>query len=81
MAAILSDVLGRPVRFEQTPIEAYKGRMISRGMSDAFAQGIVDMMTAKNEGMDLTAPRAADADAPTTFRQWSETALKPAVAG
>lgn len=38
MAEILSDVLGRPVRFEQTLIEAYKGRMVSRGMSEAFAQ-------------------------------------------
>jgi len=81
MAEILSDVLGRPVRFEQTPIEAYKARMVSRGMSEAFAQALVDMMTAKNEGMDLTASRGAAADAPTTFRQWSETVLKPAVAG
>jgi uncharacterized protein YbjT (DUF2867 family) len=81
MAEILSDVLGRPVRYEQTPMEAYKGRMVSRGMSEAFAQGLADMMTAKNEGMDLTASRAAAVDAPTTFRQWSETVLKPAVAG
>ena len=81
MAEILSSVLGRPVRYEQAPIEAYKTRSVRRGMSEAFAQGLADMMTAKNEGLDNTIPRAVAADTPTTFRQWSETVLKPAVAG
>ena len=54
MAEILSDVLGKPVRFQQTPIEAYKSRMAGRGMSNAFAQGLADMMTAKNDGIDNT---------------------------
>ena len=81
MAEILSDVLDQPVRYEQTPMEAYKSRMVSRGMSEAFAQGLADMMTAKNEGMDNVTSRAAAADTPTTFRQWCETVLKPAVVG
>lgn len=79
MAEILSDVLGKLVRFEQTPMEVYKSRMTCRGMSEAFAQGLADMMTAKNEGMDNTAFRTDAADTPTTFRRWSETVLKPAV--
>jgi uncharacterized protein YbjT (DUF2867 family) len=79
LAEILSVVLGRPVRYEQTPIEAYKTRMVSRGMSEAFAQGLADMMRAKNEGMDNTASRAAAVSTPTTFRQWSETVLKPSI--
>ena len=53
--------------------------MTSRGMSEAFAQGLADMMTAKNEGIDNTASRAVAADTPTTFREWSEAVLKPAV--
>ena len=81
MAEILSSVLDRPVRYEQTPIEAYKTRIVHRGMSEAFAQGLADMMTAKNEGLDNTSPRAVAADTPTTFRQWSEAVLKPAVVG
>ncbi len=81
MAEILSNVLGRPVRFQQTPIDAYKSRMAGRGMSEAFAQGLADMMTAKNEGIDNTASRAIAADTPTTFREWSEAVLKPAVLG
>lgn len=81
MAEVLSDVLGRPVRFEQTPMEAYRSRMVSRGMSEAFAQGLVDMMTAKNEGMDNATSRDSAADAPTTFHHWSSTVMKPAVVG
>jgi hypothetical protein len=81
MADILSDVVGRTVRYEQTPMEMYKGRMVSRGMSEAFAQGLADMMTAKNEGMDNTASRKGAADTPTTFRQWCGTVLKSAVVG
>jgi uncharacterized protein YbjT (DUF2867 family) len=81
MAEIISDVLGKPVRFQQTPMEAYKSRMVSRGISVAFAQGLADMMTAKNEGIDNTASRALAADTPTTFRQWSEVVLKPVVVG
>jgi uncharacterized protein YbjT (DUF2867 family) len=79
MAEILSDVLDKAVRYEQTPTEAYKSRLVSRGMSEAFAQGLADMMTAKNDGMDNTASRTDAADTPTTFRQWSETVLKPAI--
>ena len=78
MAEVLSDVLGMPLRFQQMPMEAYKSRMAGR-MSEAFAQGLADMMTAKNEGMDNTTSREFAADSPTTFRQWSEAVLKPAV--
>jgi uncharacterized protein YbjT (DUF2867 family) len=80
MAEVLSDVLGMPVRFQQTPLEAYKSRMAGR-MSEAFAQGLADMMTAKNEGIDNKASRAVAADTPTTFRRWSEAVLKPTVLG
>jgi uncharacterized protein YbjT (DUF2867 family) len=81
MAEILSDVLGKPVRFEHMSMENYKSRMVSRGMSEAFAQGLADMMAAKNEGMDNIASRAVAVDTPITFRLWSETVLKPAVVG
>lgn len=79
MAEILSDVLGKPVRFQQTTMEAFKNKMASFGMSEAFAQGYVEMMTAKNEGIDNTAARAVAAETPTTFRRWCETVLKPAI--
>jgi hypothetical protein len=39
------------------------------------------MMMAKNEGMDNVAERAVDGRTPTTFRQWCEQRLKPALTG
>src|SRR5580692_9504265 len=52
MAEVMSDVLGKEVRFQQNTFEAYKERFVSFGMSDAMAQGMTDMTWAKNEGID-----------------------------
>ena len=79
MAKIMSDVLGKPVRFQQIPFEAFKARLIASGSSDAMAQGALDMMVAKNEGMDNAEPRTQQASTATNFRQWCEEVLKPAV--
>jgi uncharacterized protein YbjT (DUF2867 family) len=79
MAQIMSEVLGKPVHYQQIPVEALKSRMTGFGMSDAMAQGMADMMTAKNEGLDNGEPRTPADTTPTTFRQWCEDTLKPAV--
>ena len=80
MAQIMSDVLGKGVRFQQTTFEAYKDRFVSFGMSDAMAQGMTDMAWAKNEGIDNAVQRTPENSTPTSFRQWCEQVLKPAVA-
>jgi uncharacterized protein YbjT (DUF2867 family) len=77
MANILSEVLGRSVRCQQTTIESFKERMAGFGMSEAFATGYAEMMKAKNEGLDNSVSRSVAAATPTTFRQWCETVLKP----
>jgi uncharacterized protein YbjT (DUF2867 family) len=80
MAQIMSEVLGKEVRFQQTTFEAYKDRFVSFGMSDAMAQGMTDMAWAKNEGLDNAVQRTPENSTPTSFRQWCEQVLKPAVA-
>lgn len=80
MAQIMSDVLGRQIKFQQTPFEAFKAQLLERGMSESFAQGYVDMMKAKNDGMDNAVQRKPENTTPTTFRQWCETTLKLALA-
>ena len=80
MAQIMSEVLGKEVRFQQTTFEAYKDRFVSFGMSDAMAQGMTDMAWAKNEGIDNAVQRTAENSTPTSFRQWCEQVLKPEVA-
>jgi uncharacterized protein YbjT (DUF2867 family) len=81
MAEIMSEVLAKPVRFQQVALEAYKAQCIQHGMSEAFAQGMVDMMAAKNEGLDNAEPRTPANTTPTSFRQWCEDVLKPAILG
>jgi uncharacterized protein YbjT (DUF2867 family) len=79
MAQIMSEVLAKPVRYQQIPVEALKSRLTGFGMSDAMAQGMADMMTAKDQGLDNAEPRTPESTTPTTFRQWCEEVLKPAV--
>jgi uncharacterized protein YbjT (DUF2867 family) len=79
MAAIMTDVLDRPVRFQRIPDDAYKARLLSFGMSEAMAQATLDMWTAYDEGLDLAEPRTAASTTPTSFRQWCEDTLKPAI--
>lgn len=57
----------------------YKAGFIQRGVSEPIAQGMVEMAVAKNAGLDNAEPRTALTTSPTTFRQWCEQVLKPAV--
>ena len=81
MAAIVSEVLDKPVSFHEMPMEQF-GRMLrGRGASDGMARDYELMLTAKNEGMDAMHRPAPRTDTPTTFRAWCEAELRPAVAG
>jgi uncharacterized protein YbjT (DUF2867 family) len=79
MAGTMSDVLGKAVRYKQIPFDTYKSTLIGQGWSEAMAQGMVDMMMAKDQGLDNAEPRTPQAATPTTFRQWCEEVLKTAI--
>ncbi|HTZ91632.1 MAG TPA: NAD(P)H-binding protein [Streptosporangiaceae bacterium] len=81
MAAVMSEVLQIPVRYQQVPPQALGDRLAAAGLSPAMAQGLVDMMVAKDNGLDDGVARTAQnaVDTPTTFREWCEDTLKPAV--
>lgn len=79
MAQIMTDVLQRPVRYQQVPGQAYKATLMQHGMSEAWAQGIVDMFTEFDKGINNAEPRTPESTTTTSFRQWCEEALKPAV--
>ena len=81
MATIMAEVLGKPIRYQRVSFETYKAGFVERGMSDAMAQGMTDMARAKNEGLDNAEPRTPENTTPTSFRQWCEEILKPAVLG
>jgi uncharacterized protein YbjT (DUF2867 family) len=77
MARIMSGVLGKPVGFEQIPGHVFKATLTGFGMSEAMAQGTLDMMVAKNAGLDNAEPRTPENTTATSFRQWCEDELKP----
>ena len=79
MASIMTEVLGKPVRYQQISHEDHKTGFLGMGMSEAMAQGMADMYIAKNRGIDNVEPRTADNTTPTSFRQWCELELKPLV--
>lgn len=81
MAAVMRDVLGKPVQCLRTDYDAFKQQFIGRGMSAAMAQGMTDMVRAKSEGLDNGEARTSQNTTPTSFRQWCEGVLKPAVSG
>jgi hypothetical protein len=80
-AGIMAEVLGKPIRYLQVSFATCKAGFVERGMSDAMAQGMTDMAWAKNEGLDNAEPRTPENTTPTSFRQWCEKILKPAVLG
>ncbi|MDB5212978.1 MAG: NmrA family protein [Myxococcaceae bacterium] len=79
MAEIMSDVLGRPIRYQQVPVEGHKAQLMKYGASEDFAQGLLDMHAEKDRGLDQSEPRTPENTTPTTFREWCTTVLKPAL--
>ncbi|QHC27710.1 NAD(P)H-binding protein [Streptomyces sp. HF10] len=79
LARIMTEQLGRPVRYERQPLDELYTTLVGYGLDQAFAQGVVDMKRAKDEGLDAGVARTPDTASPTTFEQWCARTLKPAV--
>jgi uncharacterized protein YbjT (DUF2867 family) len=79
MALVMSEVLEKPVRFQQMSFEQYKSVFLERGVSEAMAQALTDMARAKDQGLDNAIARTPASSTPTSFRRWCEDELKPAI--
>ena len=79
MAQIMSQVLAQPVRYQQIPAEAHKSMLMQHGMGEAYTQGIVDNQAQAEQGIYNAEPRTSQSTTPTSFRQWCEEVLKPAI--
>lgn len=79
MARTMSEVLGTPVRYKRQSLDDLGATLAGYGIGDAFVQGTVDMMRAENEDLDDGVQRTPETASPTTFRQWCEEVLKPAL--
>lgn len=81
MATVMTEVLGTPVRYERQSFDDLAAGLTSFGVGDAFVAGMIDMMQAKDDGLDEGVPRTPESASPTTFRQWCSDVLAPAVRG
>jgi len=81
MAEVISDELGRAVRYRQVSVADYQAMMLRRGASEAMAQDFAGMVSAQNDGIYDAEPRDPNAAAATSFRQWCHDTLRPAVQG
>jgi uncharacterized protein YbjT (DUF2867 family) len=83
LAAIISEVLGIPVRYQQITPEALRSQLTGFGMSPGMTDGMVDMMIAADNGLNNGVTRTPQhaIDTPTSFRQWCADVLEPAVRG
>ncbi|AQZ61977.1 unnamed protein product [[Actinomadura] parvosata subsp. kistnae] len=79
LARIMTEQLGRPVRYERQPLGELRADLLRYGLDEAFAEGIVAMKRAKDEGLDAGVTRTPDITGPTTFEHWCARTLRPAV--
>ncbi|MFI9150615.1 NAD(P)H-binding protein [Streptomyces sp. NPDC053367] len=78
MAEVISDTLGRTVRYRQIPLADFQDAMVQHGMSPVLAQDMADMVDAQNNGIYDAEPRDPRTTTATGFRQWCQDSLKPA---
>jgi uncharacterized protein YbjT (DUF2867 family) len=81
LASIMSDVLGMPVRYEHRTLDELAAATRGFGAGEAFTTGLIDMMRAKDEGLDAGVVRTPATSSPTSFRAWCVEVLLPAVHG
>ncbi|WP_433479194.1 NAD(P)H-binding protein [Spirillospora sp. CA-142024] len=79
LARIMSEELGRPVRYRRQPLDELRSTMLGHGLDEAFVEGMVDMKRAKDQGLDSGVGRSPQAGPATGFAQWCAQTLKPAV--
>jgi uncharacterized protein YbjT (DUF2867 family) len=78
IAQITTEVLGREVRYQRVPTEAYQSQLLKYGASENFANGMIEMFNAKDQGIDSTEARTTENTTPTTYRDWCIEHLAPA---
>lgn len=79
-AEIFSDVLNKPVQFQQVSPATYYESMLKHGSSPAFAQSLVDLFAEVGNGIYEAEPRTAETTTLITLEQWINKVMVPALA-
>lgn len=80
MAAVMSEVLARPIRFQEISMDDMRALYLRLGGSEGMSQAMIDMLTAKNDGMDHLVDRPVPNPSMTDFRTWCVDVLAKAIA-
>jgi uncharacterized protein YbjT (DUF2867 family) len=78
IAGTIAKALGQEVAFKQITAQAYGEMLRGFGLSDAWADGLVEMSVAQNAGFYDPEMDAARGAAPTTLASWCSEVLRPA---
>ena len=79
-AAILTQVLGQPVKYVQVGLEDLRNGMKGAGLPAWMADAFTEMYGAVKDGrMDAAEPRSKETTTPTTLAEFAATVLKPVV--
>jgi uncharacterized protein YbjT (DUF2867 family) len=79
-AEILSEALGRPVRYVPAAREAWAAQLQGFGLSHAMAHALKDMFAAIERGEHMGGPDRDPVDCPTTLDAWAREVLAPVIA-
>jgi uncharacterized protein YbjT (DUF2867 family) len=80
-AQILSDSIGKPVKYVQITAEQAYQTFLDIGASPGFAQAFVEMQQAIAQPGAVAELRTPQTTTTTTLREWSDTVLHPLFAG
>lgn len=67
------------MRYERQSLDDFAATLAGYGIGDAFIQGLAGMKRAMDGGLDDGGPRTPQTPSPTTFQQWCDQVLMPAV--
>ena len=77
-AEIISEVLGKEIRYQEISGAELKAIMKKKGASEAGAQALADLCNSIKKGTFNSVKRTPENSSPTKFREWCETVFKPA---
>ncbi len=77
-AEVLSDVLGRKIRYVEVSDEDFRGALLAKGVSESTADGYVQMYRGLRTFTPEN-PRSIVTTTPTTLGQWAFELLRPIV--
>jgi len=79
IAGMLSEALGKPIRFKALSKEENLKNLMQFGISEALANGVAEMYDAIGKGLFDAEARTPQTTTPTTLPEWLQAVFLPAM--